>query len=192
MSVASIGRNVRFLRAVRWVQVTGFLVVTADLVRYLLEGRATSGVFAAVMVVYWSLLFCVQTKLVHLREAINRPRPDYASIATMERELYGETFEHEGAPQTRGIDPDVAELYAMMDDLAERATARRRQSKVPFEDDRRAMQALAAHSKTRPVRYAACPEGHPNQLWVEGRGQICPKCDRKREHRSNLRWERPS
>jgi len=73
----------------------------------------------------------------------------------------------------------VAELHAMMDDLAERATARRR-SKVPFEDDRRAMQALAARSKTRPVR-------------VEGRGQMCPKCDdMSRQHRSNLRWERPS
>jgi len=29
----------------------------------------------------------------------NRPRPDYISIAAMERDIYGETFRHDGAPQ---------------------------------------------------------------------------------------------
>jgi hypothetical protein len=52
---------------------------------------------------------------------IYRAVPDYAAIAAMEREVYGETFTHEGAPK-----PDtVAELHAMMDDLADRATERR-------------------------------------------------------------------
>lgn len=166
MSVASIGRNVRFLRAVRWVQVAGFLVVTADLVRYLLEGHATSGVFAAVMVVYWSLLFCVQTKLVHLREAINRPRPDYASIAAMERDVYGETFEHEGAPRKSALDPDVAKLHAIMDDLAGRATAR---------------SECISCGYPRTIASGRC--GACYRQWKERRDS---------EHRSNLRWERPS
>ena len=39
-----------------------------------------------------------QTKVIHRVERANRPRPDYSAIARMEREVYGETFEHEGAP----------------------------------------------------------------------------------------------
>ena len=39
-----------------------------------------------------------QTKVIHRVERANRPRPDYSVIARMEREVYGETFEHEGAP----------------------------------------------------------------------------------------------
>ena len=60
-----------------------------------------------------------------------------------------------------------------------------------FEDDRRAMRELAASTKPRPVRYAACPQGHPNQLWDEGRRQMCA-CRKCAENRSNLRRERPS
>jgi hypothetical protein len=34
----------------------------------------------------------------HLRE-VARPRPDYPVIAAMEREVYGQTFRHDGAPR---------------------------------------------------------------------------------------------
>ena len=37
--------------------------------------------------------------------AAHRPRPDYTRIASLEREVYGKTFEHEGVPETRA--PEV-------------------------------------------------------------------------------------
>lgn len=41
-----------------------------------------------------------QVRYIHRADARRlRPRPDYSLIASMERELYGETFEHEGAPE---------------------------------------------------------------------------------------------
>ena len=39
---------------------------------------------------------------------LGRPRPDYSAIAAMEREVYGETFEHDGAPQrTEAVPPTM-------------------------------------------------------------------------------------
>ena len=40
-----------------------------------------------------------QTRYLHRKPAPIRPAPDYAAIARMEREVYGETFGHEGAPR---------------------------------------------------------------------------------------------
>jgi hypothetical protein len=41
-----------------------------------------------------------QVRYLHRAEIarLAQPRPDYAAIASMEREVYGETFRHEGAP----------------------------------------------------------------------------------------------
>jgi len=58
----------------------------------------------------WTVIFApllmtafVVAQQVGLRKvyATERPRPDYAAIARMEREVYGETFKHEGAPPAR-------------------------------------------------------------------------------------------
>ena len=44
-----------------------------------------------------------QTSVIHRKDrqrlADLQPHPDYSLIAAMEREIYGETFEHEGAPK---------------------------------------------------------------------------------------------
>ena len=101
ITIVSIGRTLRVLRAVRWIQAVSFLFAAADLVYFLLEGRAALAVVAAVFVVFWSLMLCVQTKLIHLREAELRPRADYDAIDRMEREVYGQPFKHEGAPEQR-------------------------------------------------------------------------------------------
>ena len=96
-----------------------------------------------------------------------RPRPDYSSIAAMEEDIYGETFEHEGAPEPAS--GSVAELHAMMDDLADRATKRRRVTLAEqFEDDRRAMRELAdKHRATRPDTTEPATIGQ-YAAWLEG------------------------
>lgn len=49
----------------------------------------------------------LNTKTAALRKAQaierNRPRPDYRLIAELERDIYGEAFEHDGAPETRAM-----------------------------------------------------------------------------------------
>lgn len=45
----------------------------------------------------------VNTRVIRRQRVLDRPRPDYSAIARMERELYGETFKHDGAPATGGI-----------------------------------------------------------------------------------------
>jgi hypothetical protein len=44
-----------------------------------------------------------QTKVIRRVERASRPRPDYSLIAAMEREIYGETFGHDGAPEPGGF-----------------------------------------------------------------------------------------
>ncbi|HEX3960913.1 MAG TPA: hypothetical protein VHZ03_30560 [Trebonia sp.] len=45
------------------------------------------------------LTISLATKTIRRRAEQLRPRPDYAHIARMERDIFGETFEHDGAPQ---------------------------------------------------------------------------------------------
>jgi hypothetical protein len=46
------------------------------------------------------------------RLASLQPHPDYSSIAAMEQEIYGETFEHEGAPKAAGTGKQSGLGYA--------------------------------------------------------------------------------
>jgi uncharacterized protein YdbL (DUF1318 family) len=135
---------------------------------------------------------------------IYRAVPDYAAIAAMEREVYGETFTHEGAPK-----PDAAaELHAMMDDLADRATERHRLNLAEqINDDRRAMRELAARSHRSGRLGNADFLEEVARLRAKGASyqQIAERFGltseaavrlamRKREYPppSNLRWERHS
>jgi hypothetical protein len=97
-TVGAPALNIKTLRAVRWVQGAGIFLCAGDLAFNLLRGNAAYAVTAVFLLAVWSLLFCVQTKLIRTREHLDRPRPDYAAIARMEREIYGETFEHDGVP----------------------------------------------------------------------------------------------
>ena len=103
----------------------------------------------------WIMVFiaviCWQTRVIRRLEHEARPRPDYAAIARMEREVYGE------ASEEAEIMFAHAKLQARIADIGR-----------------------LGETKLRAVRYAACPQGHPLQLWTEERGQICPKCDRRR------------
>lgn len=140
-------------RKVRRWRMLNFVAVGINIGALILSLLADSPLmivqFVLIPILIWSIwIQTISIRRVAAREReAARPRPDYSAIARMEREVWGETFKHEGAP-----DASVADLNAMMDDLAERATAMRRRSRVPFEDDRRAMRALAAQ------RRGLCPD----------------------------------
>jgi hypothetical protein len=161
--------NARQLRMVRRGQVAGFLLSGGD-VGLMLRHGLYAAALPAFLIVVWLVLICVQTRLIQRREWLDRPRPDYSAIAAMERDIYGETFAHEGAPKSGS----VAELHAMMDDLAERAM------------------------RGRPPKHECvvfCGHGPARA------GGMCAPCYRQEkvagdcdcgEHPANFRWERPS
>lgn len=109
-----------YLRTLRVFLCAGILINVVGLVLDVLAGS----IFAvAPLVMIPALIACVvlTTRVIRRQRAAIRPRPDYAVIARMEREVWGRTFEHDGAP---GM--SLSQLHAEMDDLAERATARMR------------------------------------------------------------------
>lgn len=200
-------------RRLRVIEVAILILGVADLVLNLGSLMVLMPVFVVALMA-WALR--VNARTVRLIQHTNRPRPDYAAIARMEREVYGKAFEHAGGERQRqladnaaalnatvaAIGVSVAEINASMNDLAEHATIRRLApcwhcGQVPTlasgvcQGCYRMLKGYGIQpAKVRPVRYATCAEGHPDPLWVEGRGQVCQKCDKRRdrEHRSNLRW----
>ena len=124
------------------------------------------------------------------RRTLDRPRPDYSLIAAMEREIYGETFKHDGAPLPpprvvsgpHGLSaPRACGLCGIPGTFARGLCG----------DCYRAhrvagVRHLAASPGAKPV----CEQGHGDQIWVEEHGQMCPQCERMDRDYSprNLRW----
>jgi hypothetical protein len=57
-----------------------------------------------------ALAIWMTTRTIRRREYLDRPRPDYAAIAAMEREVYGETFRHEGSIASMFLPPELHPL----------------------------------------------------------------------------------
>lgn len=138
------------------------------------------GIALCVLLIPVGLVALVQGSLERARKR-ERPRPDYAAIAAMEREVYGEAFEHEGAPKPvrtvsgpHGL-PAAAQACWHCGDRA-----RIRGLCLPCSK-------MLKGWGIEPQR-TICPQGHPDRRWVEGRGEVCPTCDDARNARSNLRW----
>ena len=90
------------------VRVVNALAATCFLVGAALEFASHHLIAAVIMLVSVVLnggLFVLNTKTAARRRMAARPRPDYALIASMEREVYGETFRHDGSP--------VADAFAL-------------------------------------------------------------------------------
>lgn len=64
--------------------------------------RGHAAVFSVLLFVFATMAIGLETYVIRRQRemvaAANRPRPDYIAIARMEREVYGETFDHDGAP----------------------------------------------------------------------------------------------
>jgi hypothetical protein len=93
-------RTIRGMKAARAFNVFAVLVNL-----YALVLNAALGNWIAVVpaVVLLSLVVTItwQTRRIHRRADELRPRPDYSLIASMEQSVWGEAFEHEGAPGRR-------------------------------------------------------------------------------------------
>ena len=88
----------RFLRAYRIVLLVLLAVNVAFGILNAVAGRHFALVsFAAAALLVAGIAF--QARTIRRRAEQLRPRPDYAAIARMEREIWGEAFEHAGAPQ---------------------------------------------------------------------------------------------
>jgi hypothetical protein len=92
-------KALRFARAWRWV-LPAILVLEAmigawDVFRWHLPVLAlVQAALAGALV--WAMR--INRRTIRNLELQTRPCPDYRRIAMLEREIYGETFEHDGAP----------------------------------------------------------------------------------------------
>ena len=93
-----------------------------------------------------------QAFVIRRQERLDRPRPDYSAIAAMEREVYGETFEHDGGPETA---PPVAALF--------------KPGGLITREDAGAFETLAALRRERKANCKLCDrmerEHHSNLRW---------------------------
>ena len=62
-------------------------------------------IVAITVTLAWQIRYLHRANLTRLPRM--RPRPDYAAIARLEREVYGETFKHEGAPTCTASRPEA-------------------------------------------------------------------------------------
>lgn len=85
------------LRRARYGQAAAQTLNAGNLAFEALRGNWFLAAISAVCVVALAVAIWVQTKAIRRREYLDRPRPDYALIARMEREVYGEAFRHEGS-----------------------------------------------------------------------------------------------
>jgi multisubunit Na+/H+ antiporter MnhG subunit len=95
-------RGLTFLRVWRVFLVVTALANIAIGTLDVLAGHATWGVISAVAVLFCTVTVAIQTHAI--RRAVQRAkvRPDYAAIAAMEREVYGEVFTRPGEPYKSG------------------------------------------------------------------------------------------
>jgi len=148
----------RPLRAVRIFQIVALLYNAGSFAYHAAIGSVFGMIAGAVCVVALAVAIGWTTGKIRQREYLNRPRPDYAAIAAMERELYGEAFEHEGAPEARRVVPPTMP------------------PEPPLPRPQRKDYLRISGFRTE------CPEGHGEQLWVQGHGRMCPQCDERLEH----------
>ena len=147
----------------------------------LLAGNVAVAVVDAACVAGLTVMASIQTSLIHARAAQLRLRPDYAAIARMERDVWGEVFEHAGAPTP--LAPSI-----LLERRADRATAEKVLGPVPpgvtmaeFAEGMRGLSEFyRAHSRQIGPATAFCPEGHPARPVTNG---MCPKCEMDRRRR---------
>lgn len=113
-----------------------------------------------------------------------RWRPDYAHIARMEREVYGETFRHDGAPEGGGwrivgAQMEVSHPIASGADLAAAMAAlgdTMREASVPIGH------AVRHCPASGNLIARNCPAGHPysEMYWSQQKGAFCRGCEQER------------
>lgn len=93
--------------------------------------------------------------------------PDYTAIARMERDVWGEAFEHAGAPQRFPIasPKDLAEAKRLLGPMPPGVTM------AEFAEGMRGL--------SESYRRTTCATGHPARPVANG---MCPRCERERRY----------
>jgi hypothetical protein len=89
--------GLRFMKVWRWVLVA-ILTCNVGIGTLNVIAGSPAAFLSLVMVAALAATIAWQTKTIRQRVEQLRPRPDYSRIASMEREVWGEKFEHAGAP----------------------------------------------------------------------------------------------
>ena len=163
-------------KTLRWMRVgqIGALALNAGVLAFGIT-RSAGLIILPLIACILGLLLAIrlQTKTIQRREYLDRPRPDYTRIASLEREVYGETFKHEGAPNQV---PQIRSCCGTP--LAGGHAGTCRHSLMN-----------GGKSEEPGIRVVKCKNGHDGLLWVDNaeyRGVMCPKCDWKRQSRQQM------
>jgi len=180
--------------------------------------RGHVAVFSVLLFVFATMAIGLETCVVRRRRGsgavANRPHPDYISIAAMEREIYGETFRHDGTPQDgrgpiastlppKDRDPSVRLMCRLGHETRVRGTMPPRA--CPTCDEQRERRTRPAGD--RPARMTSV-RARSESFWahidearrlteqIKAANGVPPAAigdeTADDERLSNLRWERPS
>ena len=100
------GVNLRFVKAWRWV-LLAILIFNLGAGVYNMVIGSVFAFIPFVMVAGLAATLVLNNKTIRLRTEQLRPRPDYSLIASMERPIWGQAFEHAGAPQIARMEREV-------------------------------------------------------------------------------------
>ena len=98
--------SAKTLRRVRVLQIAAIIINIAVLALDLVRGSFLTARLPIAFIIALTVAVRVHSGTIKRREWLDRPRPDYAAIARMEREVYGEAFKHEGAPARTASRPE--------------------------------------------------------------------------------------
>ena len=93
--------SIRAMRAVRVLNVFAILINIGALLLNVMLGNWWVVILPVLCMTGPGTIVVWQTKRIRRRTAELRPRPDYSLIASMERPIWGQAFEHAGAPPVR-------------------------------------------------------------------------------------------
>lgn len=86
------------LRRVRAFQVAALVYNLGSFIYHAVIGGVAGMILGAACIAALAVGIRWITGKIGYLDALDRPRPDYSAIAAMERDIYGETFGHDGAP----------------------------------------------------------------------------------------------
>jgi hypothetical protein len=169
-------RSLRFGRRILLASVALMCALVAAQVLFFYSLIGTVGASCAVAVSLVNVRLSGK-RIVKAQKALRRP--DYSRIATLERDIFGETFHHDGAPETGGIRAE-GQFTVTPNEV-------RRLDGYPIASSAELAAAMAALGEmTRnasvsigPLVRDRCPRGHPasEMYWSQQQGAFCNMCD---------------
>jgi len=163
--------SVTFFRWFRRVLAVTVIVSTLLLLADAITGHLVEALGEVVAVVICVTAICLQTRLIRIKDRQRltalHPHPDYALIARMEREVYGETFRHKGSVASMFLPPELHPLVTpeVPPGLFETMAGLRRERRAGSRSDSFRLKLEEAQRLTEQVKAAQDDEHRPNLRW---------------------------